>query len=115
MHHRNIAYVIADGAHGRFVMWDAEENGYRTYMEVAGEAALDAYVPILATHVRRFAAGHRVEGVVLIAPARVLTPLKEELLDGPRVLGEVAKDLVKTPDHKLHDWLMAAERQAPLT
>jgi protein required for attachment to host cells len=113
VHHRNIAYLIADGAHGRLVMWDREENDYRTYMEVAGEADLDTYARILATHLSRFAAGHRVEGVILAAPARVLGPLKAELEGGPKVLGELAKDLAGTPDHKLRDWLTAAELQAP--
>jgi protein required for attachment to host cells len=140
MHHRNIAYLIADGAHGRILVWDRDGENYRTCVEIAdGPAPVarhhpgtvsesfshqrhgfddkeearkktrSAFAHVLAEHVRQFAAEHPVEGFVLAAPARVLTPLKGQLKEGPAILGLIGKDLTKHGDHELREALTQAE------
>jgi hypothetical protein len=133
MHHRNIAYLIADSVHARFVVWDRDAGDYRTVVKVhdgpappprhqAGPGPDDrgalrakirsAFAEVLAQQVRHFAAERSVEGFVLAAPARLLTPLKAALKDGPPILGAVAKDLTKQADHELREWLLKAEEHA---
>ena len=134
MHHRNIAYLIADSSRARIVLWSRDAGSYRTAVQIDDGLApaarahqphgLDfreesrkkvrgAFAEVLAEHLRDFAARHPVEGVVLIAPARVLTPLKVELQGGPPILGTLAKDLTKHPDEALHEQLTQVEIHAP--
>jgi protein required for attachment to host cells len=49
------------------------------------------------------------EGVVLIAPKRLLPVLRKQFEPGPKVLNELAKDLTKAPDHDLPAWLSSLE------
>ena len=132
MHHRNIAYLIADSAHGRILLWDRDAEGYKTAAEIHDGVATPssrrangadtpdvvrkrvraAFAQVLAEHVRQFAATHPVEGFILSAPARLLGPLKAELAQGPPILGAVAKDLTKHDDHDLHSVLVLAESHA---
>ena len=44
-------------------------------------------------------------GVVLIATRRLLPELRRDMGSGVRVLGQLAKDLIKVPDHALVEWL----------
>ena len=62
------------------------------------------------------AAGNEFDELLLIAPARALSELREAL-DAPaqaRLVGTLEKDLVKTPDHELwphvSDWVSPARR-----
>jgi len=52
------------------------------------------------------------EGVVLVAPARILGELRKHLDPRTKVLNALAKDLGKTPDHELHEWLDSLELAA---
>lgn len=45
------------------------------------------------------------DAVVLVAPARILPVLRNALAPDVKVVGEVSKDLIKTPDHELGAWL----------
>jgi protein required for attachment to host cells len=49
------------------------------------------------------------EGVVLVAPARLLPVFRAELEGRAQVVHTLAKDLTKTPDHALRRWLDSAE------
>ena len=137
MRHRNIAFVVTDSNKARIVMWDPGANGYRAMHAVhdgPGSVAEGAprhtggrqdrevirnrvrveFVRVLTEHVRWFAAQYGVEGVVLAAPARVLSPLKVALKVGPPILGLVAKDLTRYNEHELRTWLIAAEQNVAL-
>jgi protein required for attachment to host cells len=49
------------------------------------------------------------DGVFLVAPSRLLPVLRAELEGRANVVGVLAKDLTKTPDHELRGWLESAE------
>jgi protein required for attachment to host cells len=78
-----------------------KEDPYRqTKAEFAAEVAA-ALARRVITHGR--------DGVVLVAPARILGELRKHLDPGAKVLNTLAKDLGKTPDHELHEWLDTLE------
>jgi hypothetical protein len=76
------------------------------------ERIRQAFAEVLVQQIHAFVAETPVEGLVLAAPVRFLTPLKEGLADAPPVVVSVAKNLVKTPDHELADWLTPLELNA---
>ena len=47
--------------------------------------------------------------MVLIATRRLLPELRRDMGSGVRVLGQLAKDLIKVPDHALVEWLAPLE------
>ncbi len=58
---------------------------------------------------RRVAAGGGEEPVVLIAPSHILAELRRRLDPSVKVADTLAKDLGKTPDSELHQWLDSLE------
>lgn len=64
------------------------------------------FATTLIERIRAFSRVMPIEGIVLVAPARFLTVLRDGLPDNPPVVGAVAKNLVKAPDQELGGWLM---------
>jgi len=52
------------------------------------------------------------DGLILVAPAQILRAMKEATPPSIAILGMLAKDLAKTPDHELDRWLAPLERAA---
>lgn len=63
----------------------------------------------IAEAARTLAAEDGSAGVVLIATQRLLPELRRDVGTGMRVLGQLAKDLTKVPDHELAAWLAPLE------
>lgn len=53
------------------------------------------------------------EGLVLVAPARLIGAMRERLNGRVKLAGVLRKDLTKTPDHELDEWLAPLERALP--
>ena len=79
----------------------------------ARERHLAAFAASLTEQVRKFAADNACEGVVLVAPPRLLGLLKAAVGNRPALLGAVGKDLAHTPDHELGRWLERIDLTAP--
>lgn len=54
-------------------------------------------------------------GLVLVAPAPILAAMRAATPPSVSILGMLAKDLTKTPDHDLDHWLGPLERAAART
>lgn len=63
------------------------------------------FAVMLIARIAAFVRVMPIEGIVLAAPARFLAVLEAGLPESPPVVGAVAKDLVKVPDHELGGWL----------
>jgi protein required for attachment to host cells len=147
-HRRNLLYVLADGAHARFVEQSAETHAFvtssrmdgterlatlraeqrdeqagRTFESATGgrhavgredpyRPAKEAFAADVAERVGELLARHPVEGVVLVAPPRLLRVLRAGVAPAAQVVAELGKDLTKTPDHELGQWLLPIA-QAP--
>jgi protein required for attachment to host cells len=138
---RKLIYVIADGAHARFVEHSREQHGFVTVQTMDGSNELE----LLRAELRDEQAGRSFEsatsarhgvgqespyqrakaafaartaqalkgrlsdqswdGVVLVAPPRLLKVMRERLGRDVNVVAELGKDLIKTPDHELSRWL----------
>jgi len=142
MPHQKLIYVLADGAHARFVERNADTGDFVSFQRMDGDDRLETlreeqrdeqagrtfessgghrhgvgrdedvyerakadFATQVAGRVSQIAAQRRPEGVVLVAPPRLLSPLREGLAASIVVVGELGKDLTKTPDHELGDWL----------
>jgi protein required for attachment to host cells len=143
-HLPKLIYVLADGAHARFVERNADTGDFVSFQHMDGSGQLDTlreeqrneqtgrtfessgghrhgvgrdedvyerakadFAAQVAGRLSELAAQRKPEGVVLVAPPRLLAPLREGLAASVPVVGELGKDLVKTPDHELGDWLGA--------
>jgi protein required for attachment to host cells len=74
------------------------------------------FAHFVAEQLCRMAANEAFDRLVLVAPAHVLSDI-DAALDGPtagKVVGRLAKDLVKVPNHALsphlHEWVAAPHR-----
>ena len=67
--------------------------------------AKEAFAAEAAETAARMAAEGDCEGVVLVAPPKLLPVLREHLSPRTRVVNTLAKDLTKAPDHDLARWL----------
>ena len=75
----------------------------------------EKFAQFIARELNRAAAQNEFEELILVAPAHTLSVIREGL-DGTaaaRVVGSLAKDLVKTPDHELWPHLRAHIPLAP--
>lgn len=52
------------------------------------------------------------DGLILVAPTPILLAMRRAAPPSVPILSMLAKDLAKTPDHDLDDWLAALERTA---
>jgi protein required for attachment to host cells len=138
---RKLIYLLADGAHARFVEHVPETHAYVTVSRMSGEERLatlrveqrdepagrsfesassarhgvgreDAYLRAkqafagdVAHALNDQTAKRELDGVVLVAPPRLLKVLREGLTPTVPILGELGKDLTKTADHELGEWL----------
>ena len=76
----------------------------------------EKFAHFIADQLNRMAANEAFDRLVLVAPAHVLNDV-EEALDtetAAKVVGKLAKDLVKVPNHALsshfHEWIAAPHR-----
>jgi protein required for attachment to host cells len=67
--------------------------------------AKEAFAAEAAQALDRMIADGDWEGVVLVAPARLLPALRSHLAARTKVVRTLAKDLLKVPDHELGRWL----------
>ncbi len=141
--HRLI-YLLADGAHARFVERSTDTGHYVTVRRIDGTKALEtlraeqrderagrsiesvggarhavgredayrrakaAFASQAAETLNQIVERKPVEGVVLVAPSRLIPVLREQLSPRVPIAKTVAKNLIKTPDHELGEWLSAA-------
>ncbi len=129
-HPIKIHFVIADGAHARWVLWTDEGNDFKTVREhkaghhphnvvadcelEASEAPLHAGVDFakeLAEDINAQAVHKHLERLAIVAPARTLGAITDHLGQAAKgkLVRTLAKDLVKTPDHELGNWLTSLE------
>jgi protein required for attachment to host cells len=80
------------------------------------EMAKDRFTQLVATRVNEDSAADGFNELVVVAPAHVLSELTDAL-DAPtkaKLLGSLAKDLAKTPDHELWphltEWVRPVQR-----
>ena len=138
---RRMIYLLADGAHARFVERSGETGHYVTVRQIDGTEALEtlraeqrderpgravesvgaarhavgrddayrraktAFASRAAEALNKMVAAKPVEAVVLVAPSRLIPVLREHLASHITISRTVAKNLIKTPDHELGDWL----------
>lgn len=141
MRRRKLLYLLADGAHARFVEPSAETQAFVTVSQMDGSRRLEtlraeqrdeqagrsfesagsarhgvgredvyrrakeAFAVEAASALGDLLAKHPADGVVLVAPPRLLRALRAGLPPGVKVVAELGKDLTKTPDHELGQWL----------
>lgn len=79
-----------------------QEDPYRQIKEDFAEEVAEAAVAA--------ARGAGADGLILVAPARTLAPLRAAIGSAAPVLESLAKDLTKAPDAKLDRWLEPLER-----
>ena len=135
---RKILFVLADGGRARLVEQSADTGAYVTLTEMAAprprrsgvkvavfqsfghgrsttEPSPDAPARSDAAFLKdvgrlavETATETGCEGVVLVAPARLMSSLRRSV-KGATVIGELAKDLTKTPNYELGEWLRPTE------
>ena len=138
MRPQKVLFLIADGGRARLVQRSAETGGYVTLKELSAprarrsgekvavfqsfgfgrsttEPSPDARARSNADFLKEVgrlatdtAAAGGCDGLVLVAPARLMKTLRLSV-KGVTVIGELAKDLTKTPNHELAGWLRPAE------
>jgi protein required for attachment to host cells len=137
-----LLYVLADGAHARFVEQSAETHAFVTVHHMDGKRRLEilraeqrdeqagrsfesgsaarhgvgredayrrakeAFAGDVAKTLRGLLSRTSPQGVVLVAPPRLLRVLRDGLGSAAPVVAELGKDLTKTPDHELGEWLL---------
>jgi protein required for attachment to host cells len=137
-----LLYVLADGAHARFVEQSADTDAFVTVHSMDGSQLLDvvraeqrdepaggrsfesgsvarhgvgredryrrakeAFAGAVAKTLQELFSRTPHEGVVLVAPPRLLKVLRAGIGPSAHVAAELGKDLTKTPDHELGSWL----------
>ena len=122
-------FIVADGAHARWLKRAEAADDFITIHElkahapkahvrdagghdnVGGDRGHDDFAREVADAINdEIRAGHD-ERFALVAPARTLAAIREHLSAGAqrRLFRTLAKDLAKTPDHALGDWLRPLE------
>ena len=83
--------------------------GREDYFRQAKEAFTARVAEMAGTVVRR----QGLEEVFLAAPARLIGPLRHQLAELVTVAGTLERDLTKTPDKALSEWLATASGAEP--
>ena len=124
-----IQFIVADSAHARWVKRAGDANDFVTVHELKAHASkahahgagghdnahIDqehaAFARQVADSINEEARAAHDDHFALVAPARTLAAITEHLSTGARgrVVRTLAKDLAKTPDHALGDWLRPLE------
>lgn len=111
----NLLVLVANSAHARVLRRTVGASELHTCLTiengpVRGEARtapgaderrderIHAFVAVLGAHLRELLRAHPADGVVLSAPARMLSGLQAELAGTGAVRATAAKDLVKFDD-----------------
>jgi protein required for attachment to host cells len=136
-----LIYLLADGAHARFVEQSSENGAFVTFKEMDGSKALakfraeerdhqpgrsfesgasarhsvgrennfrrakEEFAASVAESLNEYLSHHGFEGVVLVAPPRLLSVLRADLTPKAKIVAELGKDLTKAADHTLGEWL----------
>jgi protein required for attachment to host cells len=136
-----LLYVLADGAHARFIEQSPETHAFVTVHRMDGSQRLEilraeqrdeqvgrsfesgsaarhgvgredayrrakeAFAADVAKTLRELLSRTSHQGVVLVGPPRLLKVLRAGIGPADRVVAELGKDLTKTPDHELGEWL----------
>ncbi|HXQ13789.1 MAG TPA: host attachment protein [Caulobacteraceae bacterium] len=137
-----LLYVLADGAHARFVEQSAETSAFVTVHRLDGSSRLeivraeqrdeqagrsfesgsttrhgvgreDAYrrakeafaADVAKTLLTLFGQASE-QGVVLVAPPRLLRVMRDCIGSSAPIVAELGKDLTKATDHELGKWLL---------
>lgn len=129
--HPHLLVVIADGGHARFVR-PAADHALRTETRFDSALSYHAYLTrrglmtpekaefghLVATELNAIAAQGGFESLLIVAPPHVEAAIIEKL-DGTvqaKIVGRLAKDLVKTPDEDLwphlREWVDPVHRAA---
>jgi protein required for attachment to host cells len=137
-----LLYVLADGAHARFVEQSAETNAFVTVGRMDGSQRLEtvraeqrdeqvgrsfesgsaarhgvgrddayrrakeAFAADVAKTLLALLGRTAPQGVVLVAPPRLLRVLRDGIGSAAPIVAELGKDLTKTPEHELGQWLL---------
>ena len=118
-----IEFVVADGDHARWVRRAETADDFVTVREIkahahsGGHAHGDhdhhaaAFARTVADAINAEAQAGREDRLALVAPAHTLVAIQRGLSVAARakVFRTLAKDLAKTPDHALGDWLRRLE------
>jgi len=99
--------------HPQGVVFEAR-SGQRFSVEERNAAVRqrkERFAEDLAARINDAAAREAYERLVLVAPARMLSAIEQRLSPAARsrLVGRLAKDLTKTPDHELKAWLQSLE------
>lgn len=84
-------------------------TGKEDYLRPAKEAFMTEVAARAVALVRE----RRLDGVFLAAPTQLIGPLRTGLEGTAPVVGAIRKDLTKTPDHELGEWLGEARTSLP--
>jgi len=118
-----LLFVIADGAHARLVRRAEDAGAFVTVLTLKAHAHSGghgrvaeghddaAFARTVADAVNVETQTGRVDRLALVAPAHTLVAIQRGLtvLARGKVFRTLAKDLAKTPDHSLGDWLRPLE------
>ena len=139
---RKLLYVLADGAHARFVEQSAETKAFATVHRMDGTGRLEtlraeqrdeqagrciesgsaarhavgrddayrrakeAFVADVAKALDELLGRTTQQGVVLVAPPRLVRVLRDGIGSSAPIVAELGKDLTRTTDHELGQWLL---------
>ena len=83
----------------------ASAGRHRVGKEEAYRRAKEVFVAEVGRAMTEMIGAARIDGVVVVAPQRLLRPLRESLPQNAQVVAAIGKDLTKTPDNELEAWL----------
>jgi hypothetical protein len=117
---RNIAILAANSVHARLLLRDHDTGDFKTRLAIDNGPSvpavnprgstiderlrrqrIGAFVKVIASHVRDLNLRHPMEGLIVIAPARMTDDLAAAIGDVVPVLARAPKNLLKTPDHEM--------------
>ena len=108
MPHPRGLYVIADGAHARFVRRVDQTQRFVTFETLSHEAPSPAdFVARVAIRTASICRLERFGTIAVAAPPKLVGPLRDRLASCARVAHAWPHDLTKTPDAELPRWFAA--------
>ncbi len=131
MHRRNIAVLVANSGGARLLRYDHETGALKTGLVIEDGPSsrsinprgstederlrrlrVGAFIEVIAAHLGGTLAEQPFAGLIVTAPARMLSDLTAAVGHLSPVLASLPKDLVKVPDHELDAHLQHALLQA---
>jgi hypothetical protein len=120
MHRRNIAILVASRGGARLLRRDHDTGALKTGLTIEDEESTEAFNTsgstederlrrhrvaafdaVIATRLHEALAAQPCEGLVVVAPERMLPDLAAAVGHVSPVLASLAKDLMKVPDHEM--------------